>query len=91
MPMRACRRHWRKSELFARNTTWPSTAPHSVFVYDQAASGLNWQQGFNDGNTGLIVGRCDPNDYMNVLGYVNPWMIFSNLTSNLDASVAFSD
>ena len=52
---------------------------------------LNWQQGFNDGNSGLIAGRYDPNDYMNVLGYVNPWTIFSNLAINLDTSVALPD
>jgi porin len=52
---------------------------------------LNWQQGFNDGNTGYLVGRFDPNDYMNVLGYVNPWTIFTNLAINLDVSVAVPD
>lgn len=56
-----------------------------------AVINLNWQQGFNDGDTGFIVGRYDPNDYMNVLGYVNPWTIFSNLAINLDASVALPD
>jgi porin len=52
---------------------------------------LNWQQAFNDGQTGLLVGRYDPNDYMNVLGYVNPWSIFSNLDSSLDTSAALPD
>jgi porin len=52
---------------------------------------LNWKQGFNNGNTGYIVGRFDPNDYMNVLGYVNPWSVFSNLDSNLDTTVALPD
>jgi porin len=56
-----------------------------------AVINLNWQQAFNDGDTGLIVGRYDPNDYMNVLGYVNPWTIFSNLAINFDASVALPD
>ena len=56
-----------------------------------AVINLNWQQSFNDGNTGLIVGRYDPNDYQNVLGYVNPWTIFSNLASNLDPSIALPD
>lgn len=52
---------------------------------------LNWQQGFNDGQTGFIAGRYDPNDYMDVLGYVNPWTIFTNLAINLDVSVAVPD
>lgn len=56
-----------------------------------AVINLNWQQAFNDGNSGFIVGRFDPNDYMNVLGYVNPWTIFSNLAVNLDTSIALPD
>jgi porin len=56
-----------------------------------AVINLNWQQPINGGRTGLIVGRYDPNDYMNILGHVNPWTIFSNLVSNLDVSVALPD
>ena len=56
-----------------------------------AVINLNWQQALNNGRTGLIVGRYDPNDYQNVLGYVNPWTIFSNLAINLDTSVALPD
>lgn len=52
---------------------------------------INWQQSFNDSRTGLIVGRFDPNDYMNVLGVSNPWTAFQNLAIVLDASVAFPD
>jgi porin len=58
---------------------------------DWAVVNLNWQQGFNDGSTGLLVGRYDPNDYMNILGYTNPWTSFSNVAILLDASVAFPD
>ena len=58
---------------------------------DWTVINLNWQQSLNDGNSGFIVGRYDPNDYMNVLGYVNPWTIFSNLESSLDVSVALPD
>jgi porin len=56
-----------------------------------AVINLNWQQSLKDGDAGLIVGRYDPNDYQNVLGYVNPWTIFSNLAINLDTSVALPD
>jgi len=52
---------------------------------------LNWQQKLNNGDGGFIAGRYDPNDYMNVLGYVNPWTLFTNLSINLDASVALPD
>jgi porin len=58
---------------------------------DWAVVNLNWQQGLNDGTAGLLVGRYDPNDYMNVLGYTNPWTTFSNVAVLLDASVAFPD
>ena len=56
-----------------------------------AVINLNWQQSLKDGDAGLIVGRYDPNDYQNILGYVNPWTIFSNLAINLDTSVALPD
>ena len=59
--------------------------------FDFAVINLNWQQGFNDGNTGIVAGRYDPNDYMNILGYVNPLTGFSNLAVNLEPSVAFPD
>jgi porin len=52
---------------------------------------LNWQQAFNDRNSGIILGRYDPNDYMGILGYVNPWTTFTNLSTLLNASVAFPD
>lgn len=64
-----------------------------VFYNDMgfAVIDLNWQQALNGGKAGLVVGRYDPNDYMNVLGYVNPWTNFSNLAVNLDTSVALPD
>ena len=52
---------------------------------------LNWQQRLNGGEGGFIAGRYDPNDYMNVLGYVNPWTLFSNLVVQLDGSIALPD
>jgi porin len=52
---------------------------------------FNWQQYFNDGDTGLLVGRYDPSDYINVLGYANPWTSFQNLNILLDSSLAYPD
>ncbi|MGV6826793.1 MAG: carbohydrate porin [bacterium] len=52
---------------------------------------LNWQQGLNDGNSGWLIGRYDPSDYMNVLGNSDPWSSFSNIAVLLDPSVAFAD
>jgi len=56
-----------------------------------AVINLNWQQRLNDGDTGIIAGRYDPNDYMNILGSVNPWTLFTNLTVQLDGSIALPD
>ena len=58
---------------------------------DWAIVNLNWQQSFNGGKTGLLAGRFDPSDYMNILGYTNPWVTFSNLAIMLDPSVSFGD
>ncbi|MCP3957816.1 MAG: carbohydrate porin [bacterium] len=58
---------------------------------DGAIINLNVQQAFNDRNTGLIIGRYDPSDYQNVLGYANPWSSFQNLAALLDPTVAFPD
>ncbi|MDM9631706.1 carbohydrate porin [Robiginitalea aurantiaca] len=52
---------------------------------------LNWQQKFNNGRTGVIIGRYDPNDYFDVLGYVNPFTTFQNLAILLNPSIAFPD
>jgi len=52
---------------------------------------LNWQQILNDGNTGLIVGRFDINDFFDVLGYANPWTTFQNLSILFNASIALPD
>lgn len=52
---------------------------------------FNYQQSFNDNNTGFIIGRFDPNDYMDVLGYANPWTTFSNVAILLNPSIALPD
>lgn len=52
---------------------------------------FNWQQTFNDGSSGVIIGRYDPNDYMNIGGFVNPWTTFSNAAIQVDNSIALPD
>jgi porin len=52
---------------------------------------FNWQQYFNDGDSGILAGRYDPSDYINVLGYANPWTSFQNLNILLDSSLAYPD
>ena len=52
---------------------------------------LNYQQRVNDARGGFIVGRFDPNDYVFVSGYANPWTTFQNVSVLLNASVALPD
>jgi porin len=52
---------------------------------------LNWQQSFGGRNTGLVVGRYDPNDYFDVLGYANPWSSFQSLYILFNGSIALPD
>ena len=58
---------------------------------DAAIVYLNWSQVLGGGNAGLVIGRYDPTDYMNVLGYANPWTAFQNLATLLEPTVAFPD
>lgn len=51
---------------------------------------LNWQQSLNRGRTGVVLGRYDPGDYQNTLGYTSSWSSFSNQAILLDNSVARS-
>jgi len=58
---------------------------------DTVLGDLNWQQAFNDGRTALVIGRYDPNDFLDVLGYANPWTSFQNLSVLFNASIALAD
>jgi len=50
-----------------------------------------WSQFVNDAQTGIIVGRYDPNDFFDVLGYANPWSSFQNLSILFNPSIALPD
>lgn len=52
---------------------------------------LNWQQSFHCGRGGFIIGRYDPNDFFDVLGYANPWTTFQNAAVLFNASIALPD
>ncbi len=66
----------------------PGTLFSSV---DTVLVDLNWQQYINDGRSGIIIGRYDPNDYLDVLGYANPWTTFQNLAILFNTSIALPD
>ncbi len=63
--------------------------PGTLFSNIDAVIGdLNWQQLLNDRQTGLVVGRYDPNDFFDVLGYANPWTAFQNLAILFNTTIA---
>ena len=66
--------------------------PGTLFSDIDAVLGdLNWQQSFNDGQSGFVIGRYDPNDFFDVLGYANPWTSFQNLAILFNPSIALPD
>ncbi len=58
---------------------------------DTILGDLYYSQYFNQGNTAIILGRYDPNDFFDVLGYANPWTTFQNLSIIHNASIALPD
>ncbi len=52
---------------------------------------LYFKQRTPSGKGGYIIGRYDPNDFHDVLGYANPWTTFSNAAVLLNASIALPD
>ena len=50
-----------------------------------------WSQYLNHGQTAIIIGRYDPNDFFDVLGYANPWTSFQNLSILFNTSIALPD
>ena len=58
---------------------------------DDVLVDLNWQQYFDSRSTGLVIGRYDPNDFFDFLGYSIPWTSFQNLTILNNASISLPD
>lgn len=52
---------------------------------------FNWQQRFNNNKGGFVFGRADPNDYMDVVDYANPWTTFQNQNILENRSIAVPD
>jgi porin len=50
-----------------------------------------WKQRLGDGRAGFVAGRYDPNDFMDVNGYANPWTGFQNAAVLLNLSIATPD
>ncbi|MGI9483103.1 MAG: carbohydrate porin [Hyphomicrobiales bacterium] len=51
----------------------------------------NWAQSIDSGRAGVVIGRIDPTDYIDILGYVNPRTTFSNLSVLFNPVVVLPD
>ena len=51
----------------------------------------NWAQSIDDGRAGIVIGRIDPTDYTDILGYVNPRTTFMNLSVLFNPVVVLPD
>jgi len=49
---------------------------------------LSWHQVLNGGKTWVVIGRFNPHNVFDVLGYANPWDTFQNYAIVLNTSVA---
>jgi len=50
-----------------------------------------YKQQLNSGRCGFLVGWFDPTDFMDVLGYANPWTTFRNVAVLLNTTIALPD
>lgn len=85
-------RHRLGTDVSASNLGWElgyNGIPATLFSdLNLVLIDLNWQQFLNDGKTGFVFGRYDPNDFLDVVGYANPWTTFLNLAVSFNTSVA---
>jgi porin len=58
---------------------------------DTILGDLYYVQYLNNRNTILVMGRYDPNDFFDVLGYANPWTAFQNLAILFNTSIGLAD
>ena len=91
-----------KVENRQRFTNIPPSALGSQFGYNgltgmlfsnihTVLNTLYWEQYFFQGRAGLAIGRLDPTDFIDTLGYANPWTTFQNLSILVDPSIALPD
>lgn len=52
---------------------------------------LYWEQALAKSRAGFVLGRIDPTDYTDILGYANQRATFVNLSSTVNPTIAFPD
>jgi porin len=50
-----------------------------------------WEQYLNNGNIGLVAGRLDPLDFVDVSGYSGQWTRFQNASLLVNSTIAYPD
>lgn len=66
--------------------------PGVLFRDDGAAlTNLYWEQFLCNGNAGFVIGFLEPDAFVDVSGYANPWIAFQNLAVNLNGTIPFPD
>ena len=58
---------------------------------DWIFSNLFWEQALLDGQAGFVIGRLEPDSYIDILGYANPWTTFQNLAVVVNPTIPFPD
>lgn len=53
-------------------------------------SNLYWEQALF-GKVGIVMGRLEPDSFIDVSGYANPWIGFQNLAINVNPTIPFPD
>ncbi len=56
-----------------------------------AISNLYWEQFLCDGRAGFVVGMLEPDSFVDVLGYANPWTTFQNFSVLVNPTIPFPD
>jgi porin len=53
-----------------------------------ALTNLYWQQRFDKGRLGFIIGKVDPTDYLDIYALANPFTAFTNLAFSTNPTIA---
>ncbi len=56
-----------------------------------AVSNLYWEQFLLDGQAGFVIGFLEPDSFVDVLGYANPWTTFQNFSVVANPTIPFPD
>jgi porin len=56
-----------------------------------AMTNLYWEQYLANGQAGFVIGMLEPDSYIDVSGYANPWTTFQNFAVVVNPTIPFPD